>query len=140
MTEHDNRDIALRALLRATAPEPPADSVDWAALHTRIEARARPLLRRAPRIATWQLLARWSPRAVPMTAVAAAAVVLLIVSGVIAPRATPARALDAAVTASFVTVEEALTYGTTDDARAILIAGIDDNEMLDAVLFYQEEQ
>jgi hypothetical protein len=139
MTEHENHDAALRALLRANAPEPPVGDVDWNALHARIAQRALPVLRRGPGSATsWHMLARWSPIGVPVTAAAAAVFALLIASDAVAPRDTAAPVADAGVSESFVTVEEALTYTISDEERAVLIAGADDAEMLDAVLFYEE--
>ena len=139
MTEHENHDAALRALLRANAPEPPVDDVDWNVLHARIALRAQPVLRRGPGNTSWHMLARWSPIGVPLTAAAAAVVALLIATDAIAPRETRAPLADAAVYESFVTVEEALTYTITDEERAVLIAGADEAEMLDAVLFFEEE-
>ena len=140
MTDHENHDAALRALLRANAPEPPVDDVDWSSLHARIAQRAQPVLQRGPGTASsWHMLARWSAIGVPLTAAAAAVVALLIASDAIAPRETVAPLADAAVSESLVTVEEALTYTITDEERAVLIAGADEAEMLDAVLFYEEE-
>lgn len=140
MTEHENHDAALRALLRANAPEPPVDEVDWNALHARIAQRAQPVLQRGPgSTSSWHMLARWSPLGVPLTAAAAAIVALLIASDAVAPRASAAPLADAAASESLVTVEEALTYTITDEERAVLIAGADEAEMLDAVLFFEEE-
>lgn len=140
MTEHENHDAALRALLRANAPEPPVDEVDWNTLHARIAQRAQPLLQPdIGALSSWHLLARWSAAGVPLTAAAAAIAAFVIASDAIAPRATSAELPVATASESFVTVEEALTYTITDEERAVLIAGADEAEMLDAVLFFEEE-
>ena len=140
MTDHENHDAALRALLRANAPEPPVDDVDWNTLHARIAQRAQPVLQRGTVTPTsWHMLARWSARGVPLTAAAAADAAIVVASDAIAPRSTPAELPVATASESFVTVEEALTYTITDEERAVLIAGADEAEMLDAVLFFEEE-
>jgi hypothetical protein len=141
MTEHENHDAALRALLRANAPEPPVDDVDWHTLHARIAQRAQPLLQRGNvPVSSWHMLARWSHIGVPLTAAAAAIAVLFVASDTFAPRTmTPAELPVATASQSFVTVEEALTYTITDEERSVLIAGADEAEMLDAVLFFEEE-
>ena len=138
MTEHENNDAALRALLRSAAPEPPIEEVDWDGLHARIAARAQPLLKQTPRRAWLHMLAHWSMPALPVTASAAAVLALLIAAGLIGPRQPDASAPAATGAASYVTVEEELTYAVTNDERAVLIAGADANELLDMVLFYEE--
>jgi hypothetical protein len=129
MSEHDHPDALLRSLLRSTAPTPPVDDVDWSALHACITTRARPLVR--PRSAAWwQLLAGWSSRGIPAAATAAAVAVLLLGS-VLRPPPAPS--------ADFRVIEEELAAGMNEGSLPLLLASSSDDEMLDALLFYDEE-
>lgn len=130
MTEQDGTDARLRSLMRASAPTPPIDEVDWSALHARIAARARPLVR--PRDRTWwQLLAGWSSRGIP-AAVAAAAVAVVMLGSVLRPQAD--------APADFRVIEEELAAGLGDGSLPLLLANSTDEEMFDALLFYEEEE
>lgn len=125
----ETHDHELSAALREVVPAPPADAVDWSALHSRIVGRAAPLLagRRAPRPGVWQTLSGWAVGAIPLTAAAAAVVLLVLGSGL-------SRAQNDAASDSVATVEEALA----DDLMPVLIAGATDDDLLDALLFYEE--
>ena len=76
---HDFDDAELRRALRAAAPEPPLDEVDWDRLHGRILADARGILARATsRRSWWEVAAVWARRGVPLTATAAAAAAIAL--------------------------------------------------------------
>jgi hypothetical protein len=130
----ESRDDALAAALRAAVPQPPMDEVDWDGLHARITAAAAPLTEASPPV-WWQPLAGWSPRGIPMAA--AATVLLMLGAAAIGTAArdgldvTPARI-------SFETVEEELVRGLAIGSRPLL-AGLETDAMLDAVLFYDGE-
>jgi hypothetical protein len=160
MSHFDNRDVdalqhdtlrhddPLRHAL-GQAPQPPADEVDWMALHARISSAAQPALRELAstrstaalrrRGATdtdsqrsiWQPLAGWSPFGIPIAA--AATVLLMIGAAVIGTE--PALSTEAL---TFRTIEEEFVTGLGGSA-APLIAGIGTDDMLDAVLFYDAE-
>lgn len=121
----DRDDLELKALLRDNTPEPPYDDVNWTTLHARIAARARPLVQRA-RTSWWQHVAGWSLPGVP-AALAAAALVLLIVSGVVRPSASAA---------DLRTIEEELATALPDEGMPLLL---ETDEMADALLFYGVE-
>jgi hypothetical protein len=129
----DTRDDELADALRSALPQPPMEGVDWDSLHARITAAARPSTTTAP--AWWLPLANWSPRGIPMAA--AAAVVLMLGAGVLGTAgrdgAEPTRAAIA-----FRTVEEELVNGLSIGSRPLL-AGLETDAMLDAVLFYDGE-
>jgi hypothetical protein len=135
----DTRDDDLAHALRAAVPQPPMEEVDWDTLHARITAAARPSAARpsaavsAP--AWWMPLASWSPRGIPMAA--AATVVLMLGAGALGTSgrdgSEPTRAA-----ISFHTVEEELVNGLSIGSRPLL-AGLETDAMLDAVLFYDGE-
>lgn len=128
----EGREAELQARLRETLPDPPLDAVDWAGLHARILMRSAPLLRtgRTSRPGVWQTLSAWASRGIPLTAAAAAALALLLGYG-------PDRRVDAAG-AQFRTVEEELADGLSAGSAPLLMAGASDDELLDALLFYEE--
>lgn len=129
MTEHDrhDEDREWKALLHAATPEPPFDEVDWATLHASVTARAEPLLNRT-RTSWWQHVAGWSMRGIP-AALAAAALVLFMVSDVVRPSAANG-------SADFDTIEEALATALPDDGTSLFLASED---VADALLFYGVE-
>jgi hypothetical protein len=130
----ESRDEALADALRSAVPQPPMEEVDWDGLHARITAAALPLAE-APAQAWWQPLAGWSPRGIPMAA--AATVLLMLGAGAIGTAARDgADATSGAI--SFQTVEEELVSGLAIGARPLL-AGLETDAMLDAVLFYDGE-
>jgi hypothetical protein len=132
MRERDEtNDEELSASLREAVPAPPLDAVDWSALHGRIVARAAPLLGRRPtaRPGVWQTLSGWAVGAIPLTAAAAAAVLFVLSSGLSRAASEPVPA--------FATVEEALA----DDMFAPLpLTGATDDDVLDALVFYEDER
>lgn len=119
----DGADI--RDLLRTASPALPLEDVDWTGLHARITTRAAPLLAHS-RSSWWLVVADWSARGVPLAA--AAAVLLLIAMGVM--QQSPAATID-----TFVTVEEELA----GSSAAFLVAAGDADDVIDALLFYEEE-
>jgi negative regulator of sigma E activity len=131
---NEGHDAELSARLRETLPDPPHDAVDWARLHGRIMMDASPLLAagRVTRPGVWQTLSSWGSRAIPLTAAAAAAVALVLGYGPERPGAA------AAESAEFRTVEEALAAELPSGSAPLLIAGATDDELFDALLFYDE--
>jgi hypothetical protein len=129
-------DHELSAALREALPAPPADEVDWGALQQRIVARGAPLLtgRRTLRPGVWQTISGWATRAVPLTAAAAA--VVLLVLGTRGER-TPA---DQATAGAYPTVEEALAHDLFTGAAPLLIAGATDDDVVSALLLYEERE
>ena len=135
MREQDEtQDHELSAALREAVPAPPVDAVDWSALHGRIVACATPLLadRRTIRPGVWQTLSGWAAGAIPLTAAAAAVVLVLLGTWL-------GRGSGAGVTAGeFATVEEALADDLFAGSAPLLIAGATDDDVLDALVFYAE--
>jgi hypothetical protein len=130
---NEGRDAELTARLRESLPDPPHDAVDWSRLHARIMTDASPLLAagRVIRPGVWQTLSSWGSRAIPLTAAAAAAVALVLGYG-------PDRPVASAESAEFRTVEEALAAELPSGSAPLLIAGATDDELFDALLFYDE--
>jgi hypothetical protein len=130
----DTRDDDLADALRSALPQPPMEDVDWDSLHSRITAAARPSTA-AGAPAWWLPLANWSPRGIPVAA--AAAVVLMLGAGALGTAgrdgSEPTR-----TAISFRTVEEELVNGLSIGSRPLL-AGVETDAMLDAVLFYDGE-
>lgn len=142
MNDHDidsSRDAELRDLLQRNTDAPPFDDVDWPALRARITSAAAPLLGMRSSSATWwQLVAAWSTRGVPVAATAAAAVLVVIATGLLPDR--PTRASEGGVLTEpdvhpFITLEEELAYGSA----ALTVASNDSDAVLDALLFQAEE-
>ncbi|CAA9338158.1 MAG: hypothetical protein AVDCRST_MAG68-2886 [uncultured Gemmatimonadetes bacterium] len=84
-TDEITRDPELAALLRAAAPEPPVDEVDWERLRGAVRARAELPLARLRRDAAPRRTRRW----LPLSAAAAIAAVALGVSLRPAPEPLP---------------------------------------------------
>jgi hypothetical protein len=126
----DLPDPALTEALRQATPQPPLDAVDWMALQERIASRAAPLLRTPPRqpASAWTVLAGLGSRAGVITAAAAAVLAVWV--------ALPERSPGAQAAVAFFTVEEELALDFGDGAAPLLLAGASDDELLDAVLFY----
>jgi hypothetical protein len=129
----DTRDDDLADALRAAVPQPPMEEVDWVTLHARITAAARPAVA-ASAPAWWLPLANWSPRGIPMAA--AATVVLMLGAGALGTAGRDGSDPTGAI--SFRTVEEELVNGLSIGSRPLL-AGLETDAMLDAVLFYDGE-
>jgi hypothetical protein len=129
-------DRELGDALREALPVPPADAVDWSALHGRIVACAAPLLagRRTRRANVWQTLSGWAAGAIPLTAAAAAAVLVVLTTGLYRGRDNDGAANGVA------TVEEALAADLFAGSAPLLIASATDEALLDALLFYEEER
>jgi negative regulator of sigma E activity len=127
-------DHELSAALREAVPAPPVDAVDWSALHGRIVARAAPLLtgRATARPGVWQTLSGWATGAIPLTAAAAAVLLLVLGTGVY--RSTN----DDVDGSAFQTVEEALADDLFSGSAPLLIADATDDDVFDALLFYEE--
>ena len=99
-TIEPERDPLLRAAFTDAFGETPRD-VDWSALAHRTRDAARFRLRaRARDAAWWELAGKWSARALPIGALAAAAALLL---AVFTPRATDASATQRDSVAELVT-------------------------------------
>ncbi|HEX6940266.1 MAG TPA: hypothetical protein VF158_12705 [Longimicrobiales bacterium] len=127
-------DDALGRALRAAAPEPPLDAVDWERLHGRVMAGVRRLAARAPsRRRWWEFAAAWAARGIPLTATAAAAAALLLAFAgsppgrSMAPPAPPA--------AAPATLEDALAA-----AAGPLLAGATAEDALASALLYRWEE
>lgn len=138
MNDHDidsSRDAELRDLLQRNTDAPPFDDVDWPALRARITSAAAPLLgMRLPSATWWQLVAAWSTRGVPVAATAAAAVLVVLATGLLPDRPVSNDAMGAAtepIAYSFITLEEELAYGSA----ALMVASNDSDAVLDALLF-----
>jgi hypothetical protein len=137
----DSRDDELADALRSALPQPPTNDVDWDGLHARITAAARPSMAAArPSTAAstpawWLPLANWSPRGIPMAA--AATVVLMLGAGALGTAGRDGSELTHTAI-SFRTVEEELVNGLSIGSRPLL-AGMETDAMLDAVLFYDGE-
>jgi hypothetical protein len=129
----DTRDDDLADALRAAVPQPPMEEVDWATLHARITAAARPSATSSAPV-WWLPLANWSPRGIPMAA--AATVVLMLGAGALGTAGRDGSEPTGAI--SFRTVEEELVNGLTIGSRPLL-AGLETDAMLDAALFYDGE-
>ena len=132
MSEHTH-DEPLRDLLRANAPPPPFHDVDWAALHARTTARARPLLRRRT-ITWWQVIGARSPHV--RTAVAAAAAVVLLLTGVLMPE----RPAPQTAGAGYHTIEEELALSIPYSSVPLLAGDADNGAVIDALLLYDREE
>jgi hypothetical protein len=132
----DRRDDELARALADALPTPPADDVDWSALHARITVQARPLLQRAPAVAKswWQPMAHWSRAGIPLAAAAS----VLLVLGTARIGAGPTDTAGADTAPGFVMIEEALVDGVAGEARPLL-AGIEAADMVDVALFYEGE-
>jgi hypothetical protein len=117
--------------VRAASPEPPLDAVDWDRLHADILRAARPRLERVPTRRWWGPLARWTVPGIP----AAAAAVLVLSLGVLAPWTAPEPA--AAMTP---TIEDELVAGIPDAQLPMLYAGTDVDALLHLVLYYDGEE
>jgi negative regulator of sigma E activity len=124
-------DAALRSLLKRHARKPPADDVDWSALHARITTTAAPQFRRRPQVVWWQQVAGWSPRGIPLAAAAAAALAIVLGTGIVGTGATGQDS-----SASFLTLEEELAAGSV----VFLAASDDVDAVIDALLFYDMEE
>ena len=132
MNEHD--DNAWKALLRDNSTPPPIDEVDWTAFHARITAGAASLLRR--RTTTWWLLLGGGSTRVVRGAAVAAAFAIVILSTI----AMPERPAVYGSGTEFRTIEEELA-GTLPYAAVTLLADDADRaDVLDALLFYDEEE
>ncbi|HSK17496.1 MAG TPA: hypothetical protein VK912_00040 [Longimicrobiales bacterium] len=132
MSEHTH-DESLRELLRANAPAPPFDDVDWAALHARTTARAGPLLRRRT-ITWWQVLGARSPHV--RNAIAAAAIVVLLLTGVVMPE----RPAPDTAQAGYHTIEEELALSIPYSSVPLLASDADNGAVIDALLLYDREE
>lgn len=132
MSEHTH-DESLRELLRANAPAPPFDEVDWGALHARTTARAVPLLRRRT-VTWWQVLGPRSPHV--RNAVAAAAVVVLLLTGVLMPE----RPAPDSAQAAYRTIEEELALSIPYSSVPLLAGDADNGTVIDALLLYDREE
>lgn len=132
MREHTH-DESLRELLRANAPAPPFDDVDWAALHARTTARARPLLRHRT-ITWWQVLGARSTHV--RNAVAAAAIIVLLLTGVLMPE----RPAPATTQAGYHTIEEELALSIPYSSVPLLASDADNGAVIDALLLYDREE
>lgn len=129
---HD--DASLRTLLRASAPAPPLDDVDWAALHARTTACAAPLLRR--RSGTWwQVLGR-SPSHGLRAAAFAASIALVLTTSVMMTE----RPFTVAYETEFRTIEEELALSVPYASVPLLAAGADNGTIIDALLLYDQEE
>jgi hypothetical protein len=128
-------DPALSAALRAAAPEPPLEAVDWATLHERIQTRARPLLSRPSTVGLWQLIGVWSSRRGLLAGFAAAAIALLLGIATVESR-TPG----AADAPGFRTIEEELVNAAPAGTWPLLLAAGESDAFLDAALFYETEE
>jgi len=128
----DRLEAWLRERLRAGAPEPPVDEVDWPALRARIARRAEPALarlRRTARTATWwDYAARWARPALP-AAVAAAAILALLLGRL---ERAGTRATESATVASAerITVETAIGASPRDEETNALFASADGDVLL----------
>ena len=131
MSEHTH-DESLRELMRAHVPAPPFDDVDWAALHVRTTARAAPLLRRRT-VTWWQVLGARSPHA--RNAIAAAAVVVLLLTGVLMPE----RPAQDTAQAGYRTIEEELALSIPYSSVPLLASDADNGAVIDALLLYDRE-
>jgi hypothetical protein len=130
----DTRDDDLADALRSALPQPPMEEVDWDSLQARISAAARPSMA-ASAPAWWLPLANWSPRGIPVAA--AATVVLMLGAGALGTAGRGgSEPMGAAI--SFRTVEEELVNGLSIGSRPLL-AGLETEALLDAVLFYDGE-
>lgn len=124
-------DPQLRALLRTHAAEPPVDSIDWNALHTRTTASAAALLRRRTQ-SWWRVLGSNSALAARMAAAAAAAVVATAML-------MPERPATGDV-AEFRTIEEELTGAVPYASVPLLAQDAGNGAVIDALLLYDEEE
>jgi hypothetical protein len=122
------------ARLREVIPAPPTHAVDWSTLHAGIVARAAPLLagRRTSRPGVWRTLSGWAAGAIPLTAAAAVVVLLVLRTGLERGAGAGSAAGDVA------TLEEALADGHFSGSAPLLIAGATDDDLLAALLFYEE--
>ena len=132
MSEH-TPDEMLRAQLRAQAPAPPFDDVDWAALHTRTTARAVPLLRRRS-LTWWQVLGARSSHV--RSAVAAAAIIVLLLTGLLMPE----RPAPATVESGYHTIEEELALSIPYSSVPLLASDAESGAVIDALLLYDREE
>ena len=125
-TGEPERDPLLRAALADAFGEAPRD-VDWSALALRTRNAALFRLRtRARQTPWWELAGKWSRRALPIGALAAAAAVLL---ALFTPRAGDSAALDR------VSVVEVVTSASPAQAVQSVAAGpIDDTWLWDAAI------
>ncbi|HSJ10681.1 MAG TPA: hypothetical protein VK928_12235 [Longimicrobiales bacterium] len=131
MSTHDEDNHELRGLLRDSAQPPPFDDVDWRALRAGIQLRAQPLLRR-PRTATWwQAVAGWARPGIPLTAAAAAALMLALGTDTIERRADIAPAEVTADDVAFRTLEEEFA-----DVAPLLLAEAGSDQLIEAMLLY----
>ena len=129
---HD--DASLKALLRTSAPAPPFDDVDWAALHARTTACAAPLLRR--RSGTWwQVLGRSPSHSLRAAALTAAIALVLLTSVMMTERPSTA-----AYETEFRTIEEELALSVPYASVPLLAAGADNGTIIDALLLYDQEE
>jgi hypothetical protein len=131
MNTHHQDDSELRSLLRDSAQPPPFDDVDWRALRAGIQLRAQPLLRR-PRTATWwQAVAGWARPGIPLTAAAAAALMLALGTDAIERRVEVPAAAATADDVAFRTLEEEFA-----DAAPLLLAKAGSDQLIEAMLLY----
>ncbi len=132
MSGHYEFEPWLRERLRADAPEPPVDEVDWAALRRRIAQSAEPALarlRRSARTAAWwDYAARWARPVLPAAVAAAAALLLLLARLQSAGTTTQPQAPVAS--APRITVEAAIGAAPNDEVTSVLYAASDQDALL----------
>lgn len=133
MTHDRQDDASMQDLLRAHAPLPPVDEVDWPALHGRITDRATPLLRRPP-ATWWQVLGNRSTHM--RHAAAAAGLAVLVGAGVLMPE----RPAPLVVQPEFRTIEEELAASVPYASVPLLASNADDSDVIDALLLYDGEE
>ena len=129
----DRHESPLEDQLRTLTPAPPADEVDWAALHARIATSAAPLLLRRRPATWWHVLAGRSAE-VRRTA-AGVAIAVLVAAGVLMPE----RPAPVALQSEFRTIEEELAASVPYASVPLLASGADDSDVLDALLLYDGE-
>ena len=126
--------LGLAALGRAgNLPDGEAAGVDWAALHARATARAVPLLRRRT-VTWWQILGARSQHT--RNTLAAAAVVLLLLTGVLMPE----RPAAGTVQPAYRTIEEELALSVPYSSVPLLAGDADNGAVIDALLLYDREE
>ncbi len=132
MSGHYEMEPWLRERLRAEAPEPPVDDVDWTALRRRIAQSAEPALarlRRSARTAAWwDYAARWARPVLP-AAVAAAAALLLLLGRLQTASPTP-EPQTAVASAPRITVEAAIGAAPQDEVTNALYTSSDQDALL----------
>ncbi len=140
MSGHYEMEEWLRERLRADAPRPPVDEVDWSALRRRIAQSAEPALarlRRSARTAAWwDYAARWARPVLPAAVAAAAALLLLLgrMESTVEPVPEPTTVASAPASSARLTVETAIGAAPSDEVTNALYVSSDRDALLRAAV------